>query len=62
MNDITMCVNYGCPMKKLCYRQSAKASKWQSYAKFRPTKGKGTAASVCVHFMAIYDKGALSDE
>ncbi len=40
MPDITMCVNYGCPLKDTCLRSKhsgTKPSKWQSWAFFEFT-------------------------
>jgi len=35
MADITKCTNDTCPLRKTCYRYTAKSdSEWQSYAKF----------------------------
>ena len=34
MADITMCRNEKCPLKKDCYRSTAKPSEYQSYATF----------------------------
>ena len=35
MPDISMCANKECPLKEQCYRWTAKASDWQSYADFK---------------------------
>jgi hypothetical protein len=34
--DITMCDNKKCPLRGLCYRQTATPSKRQSYSSFEP--------------------------
>lgn len=36
-NDITMCSNEDCPLKKKCYRHEATPNPyWQSYSDFQP--------------------------
>lgn len=37
MADITMCLSKTCPIKKFCYRATAKPDKhWQSVSVFKP--------------------------
>ena len=39
MPDITICTNNKCPLRRLCYRFTAKPNKeWQSYGLFEPVK------------------------
>jgi hypothetical protein len=36
MTDISKCLNKDCPLKEKCYRWTAPASYYQSYADFKP--------------------------
>ena len=38
MTDITKCMQ-GCDKQRLCYRWTASASEYQSYAEFKPNEG-----------------------
>jgi len=40
MSDITMCQNEDCPSKEKCFRYTAKALKYQSYAVFAVPEGE----------------------
>lgn len=39
MVDIAKCKNEDCPLKKKCYRYTAKSGFWQSYMAFKYDKG-----------------------
>lgn len=41
MSDITKCLNEDCPIKEKCYRWTAIASEWQSYAEFKHDEETG---------------------
>lgn len=52
MPDISMCKGTGCPVKKECYRFTAKPSDYQSYFVTPPLEEDGT----CKRFMEIWKK------
>ena len=56
MPDITMCSNFECPLRGLCYRYRAVADPyWQSYCYFTPNYNKSSEWAVidCDHFWDI---------
>lgn len=40
MQDITLCANFDCPMRHVCYRFTAVSVERQSYLHFKPVDGK----------------------
>lgn len=47
MPDITMCCNYGCPLKEKCYRYRAVPDPyWQSFAMYKPEERVGSPVKV----------------
>jgi len=50
MSDITMCTNKKCKLRKTCYRFMAKPDRWQSYAEFKPVRGK------CEYYYPMVEK------
>lgn len=58
MADITMCTNKQCPLRQICYRQTAPVNEfWQSYAEFQYTSspaadGLGNVFA-CEHFIRV---------
>lgn len=56
MPDISMCQDNECPVNKLCYRYTAKASDYQSYFASSPrldereSESKGTIEGSCSYY------------
>lgn len=50
--DICKCEGRDCPHKEKCYRFTAKASEWQTYAKF-DTQLLFIPSKECEHFWEI---------
>ncbi len=57
MPDISMCKNEQCPLKKICYRYTAKPSSWQFYGQFEPDE-KGE----CKHYLEIEQNEKRTEE
>ena len=51
--DITKCSNEKCKLKDKCYRYLATDDQWQSYALFKPVKGK------CEHYWEVSSKSQM---
>jgi len=52
MPDISLCTNTDCPLKEVCYRQTAVPNPYrQSYSKFKLVKDEEKGVAYCEMFI-----------